>query len=33
MRNPAEAALVSSAAGRERYAAAISAGILAFLGR
>ena len=33
MRNPTEAALVSSAAGRERYAAAISAGILAFLGR
>ncbi len=33
MRNPAEAALVSSTAGRERYAAAISAGILAFLGR
>jgi N-acetylmuramoyl-L-alanine amidase len=33
MRNPMEAALVSSTAGRERYAAAISAGILAFLGR
>jgi N-acetylmuramoyl-L-alanine amidase len=33
MRNPTEAALVSSTAGRERYAAAISAGILAFLGR
>ena len=33
MRNPGEAALVSSTAGRERYAAAISAGILAFLGR
>jgi N-acetylmuramoyl-L-alanine amidase len=33
MRNPTEAALVSSVAGRERYAAAISAGILAFLGR
>ncbi len=33
MRNPAEAALVSSAAGRDRYAAAISAGVLAFLGR
>jgi N-acetylmuramoyl-L-alanine amidase len=33
MRNPAEAALVSSPEGRDRYAAAISAGILAFLGR
>jgi N-acetylmuramoyl-L-alanine amidase len=33
MRNPAEAALVSSPEGRERYAAAITAGILAFLGR
>ena len=33
MRNPAEAALVSSPAGRDRYAAAITAGILAFLGR
>jgi N-acetylmuramoyl-L-alanine amidase len=33
MRNPTEAALVSSPAGRERYAAAISVGILAFLGR
>jgi N-acetylmuramoyl-L-alanine amidase len=33
MRNPAEAAIVSSTAGRDRYAAAISAGILAFLGR
>ena len=31
MRNPREAVMVSSAAGRERYAAAISAGILAFL--
>lgn len=33
MRNPAEAALVSSPAGRDRYATAITAGILAFLGR
>jgi N-acetylmuramoyl-L-alanine amidase len=33
MRNPVEAAAASSPAGRERYAAAISAGILAFLGR
>lgn len=33
MRNPAEAELVSSAAGRDRYARAITAGILAFLGR
>ena len=33
MRNAAEAALVSSAAGRDRYAAAIAAGILAFLRR
>lgn len=33
MRNPAEAALVSSAEGRARYAGAIAAGILAFLGR
>ncbi|MBN9101141.1 MAG: N-acetylmuramoyl-L-alanine amidase [Pseudonocardia sp.] len=31
MRNAAEAALVSSAAGRQRYADAIAAGILAFL--
>ena len=33
MRNPAEAALVSSPEGRERYGAAIAAGVLAFLGR
>jgi N-acetylmuramoyl-L-alanine amidase len=33
MRNPDEAALVSSAEGRARYAEAIAAGILAFLGR
>lgn len=33
MRNLREAVMVSSAAGRERYAAAISAGILAFLSR
>jgi N-acetylmuramoyl-L-alanine amidase len=33
MRNPAEAALVSSPAGRDRYAAGIVAGILAFLRR
>ncbi|GAA3233393.1 N-acetylmuramoyl-L-alanine amidase [Pseudonocardia petroleophila] len=32
MRNPGEAALVSSEAGRQRYAEAIAAGILAFLG-
>lgn len=32
MRNPAEAALVSSGAGRQRYGDAITAGILAFLG-
>lgn len=32
MRNPAEAALASSPEGRARYAAAISAGVLAFLG-
>jgi N-acetylmuramoyl-L-alanine amidase len=31
MRNPAEAAVVSSAAGRDRYAAAIADGILRFL--
>jgi N-acetylmuramoyl-L-alanine amidase len=33
MRNPAEAALVSSAAGRDRYAEAIAAGVLAYLDR
>jgi N-acetylmuramoyl-L-alanine amidase len=33
MRNPAEAALVSSPEGRERYAAAIAQGVLGFLGR
>ena len=33
MRNPAEAELVSSPAGRDRYASAITAGIRAFLGR
>jgi N-acetylmuramoyl-L-alanine amidase len=33
MRNAAEAALVSSPDGRERYATAVAAGILAFLGR
>ncbi|GAY09349.1 N-acetylmuramoyl-L-alanine amidase [Pseudonocardia sp. N23] len=33
MRNAAEAALVSSADGRERYATAIAAGVLAFLAR
>lgn len=33
MRNPGEAALVSSPAGRNRYAAAIAAGVLAFLRR
>jgi len=32
MRNPAEAAVVSSEAGRERYATAIADGVLAFLG-
>lgn len=32
MRNPAEAALVSAPEGRQRYAAAIAAGVLAFLG-
>jgi N-acetylmuramoyl-L-alanine amidase len=32
MRNPDEAAVVSSAAGRDRYAAAIAEGILLFLG-
>jgi N-acetylmuramoyl-L-alanine amidase len=32
MRNPQEAALVSSASGRDRYAAAIADGILRFLG-
>jgi N-acetylmuramoyl-L-alanine amidase len=32
MRNPAEAALVSSPEGRERYATAIADGVLAFLG-
>jgi N-acetylmuramoyl-L-alanine amidase len=32
MRNPAEAAVVSSEAGRDRYAAAIADGILRFLG-
>lgn len=32
MRNPEEAAVVSSEAGRERYATAITTGILAFLG-
>jgi N-acetylmuramoyl-L-alanine amidase len=32
MRNPQEAAVVSSAAGRDRYAAAIADGILRFLG-
>ena len=31
MRNPAEAAVVSSADGRQRYAAALAAGILAYL--
>jgi N-acetylmuramoyl-L-alanine amidase len=31
MRNPGEAALVSSEAGRQRYAEAIAAGILTFL--
>jgi N-acetylmuramoyl-L-alanine amidase len=33
MRNPAEAALVSSPEGRDRYAAAIAQGVLAFLDR
>jgi N-acetylmuramoyl-L-alanine amidase len=33
MRNPAEAALVSSPEGRDRYAAAIAEGVLTFLGR
>lgn len=33
MRNPVEADLVSSPAGRDRYARAVTAGILAFLGR
>jgi N-acetylmuramoyl-L-alanine amidase len=33
MRNPAEAALVSSPEGRQRYADAITAGILRYLGR
>ncbi len=32
MRNPGEAAVVSSPEGRERYASAIAAGVLAFLG-
>jgi N-acetylmuramoyl-L-alanine amidase len=32
MRNPDEAAVVSSPEGRERYAAAIADGVLAFLG-
>jgi N-acetylmuramoyl-L-alanine amidase len=32
MRNPAEAALVSSPEGRDRYAAAITRGVLVFLG-
>ena len=32
MRNPEEAALVSSPEGRDRYAAAIAGGIIAFLG-
>jgi N-acetylmuramoyl-L-alanine amidase len=32
MRNPAEAALVSTAAGRDRYAAAVAEGVLAYLG-
>jgi N-acetylmuramoyl-L-alanine amidase len=31
MRNPAEAALVASAAGRDRYASAIADGVLRFL--
>jgi N-acetylmuramoyl-L-alanine amidase len=33
MRNPAEAAVVSSAAGRQRYATALAAGIVAYLQR
>ena len=33
MRNAEEAALLSSADGRDRYAAAVSAGVLAYLGR
>lgn len=33
MRNPAEAAIVSSAEGRQRYATALAAGILAYLQR
>jgi N-acetylmuramoyl-L-alanine amidase len=33
MRNPAEAALVSSPEGRARYARAVADGILGFLGR
>jgi N-acetylmuramoyl-L-alanine amidase len=33
MRNPAEAAMVSSTAGRSRYAAAIADGILQWLDR
>jgi N-acetylmuramoyl-L-alanine amidase len=33
MRNPGEAVVVSSPEGRERYAAAISDGVLDFLGR
>jgi len=33
MRNPDEAAVVSSASGRDRYAAAIAAGVLGFLER
>ena len=31
MRNPAEAAAVSSPEGRDRYAAAIAVGVIAFL--
>ena len=33
MRNSGDAALQSSASGRQRIAAAVAAGILAFLGR
>lgn len=33
MRNPAEAQLVTSPSGRERYAGAVTAGVLRFLGR
>jgi N-acetylmuramoyl-L-alanine amidase len=33
MRDPAEAALVSAPEGRARYASAVAAGVLAFLGR